>query len=153
MNDMMLILMLCAGSLLVILLGMYVQSRSIRRRLALLLTRLSRGERVQVEDFEFIDGARLEQMQYPFTALDGQIIAQARKLHREELAVTLTKPLQAVFGNYEYLIRGGFEGLDERGMPFVLEREGYVYIACGMRRGHLRPCITEVGTGKHPVLD
>ena len=152
MKDLLMIFGPCAASLLLILLGMFLHSCSIRRRLAALLTRLSRGERVQVEDFEFIDGARPEQLQYPFSRLDGQLIAQARELRREELAVTLTKPLQAVFDNYEYRIDGCFEGLDARGTPFAIRREGYVYIRCGMRRGHFQPCIMEVRTGSRPVL-
>lgn len=153
MSDMMWILAMVAGALAVILLCMYVQSRVIRKGLASLLTRLSRGERVQVNDFEFIDGARLEQMQYPFTALDGQLIAQARELRREELEVTLTKPMQAVFGDYEYHIRGRFEGLDAHGLPFALDREGYVCITCNMYRGHLLPCITDIHTGKRSAWD
>lgn len=148
MRDAMLILAMVAGTIAVILLCMYVQSRVICKGLAALLMRLSRGERVQVNDFEFIDGARLEQMQYPFTALDGQLIAQARELHWEELEVTLTKPMQAVFGDYEYHIRGRFEGLDAHGLPFALDRDGYVLITCSMYRGHLLPCITDIHTGK-----
>lgn len=153
MKDVVLILAMLAGAVVVVLLCMYVQSRVIRKGLASLLTRLSRGEGVQVNDFEFIDGARLEQMQYPFTALDGQLIAQARELRREELEVTLTKPMQAVFGDYEYHIRGLFEGLDAHGLPFALDRDGYVRITCNMYRGHLLPCITDIHTGKRSMLE
>lgn len=153
MKEGLLILVMFAGAVVVVLLCMYVQSRVIRKGLASLLTRLSRGERVQVNDFEFIDGARLEQMQYPFTALDGQLIAQARELRREELEVTLTKPLQAVLGDYEYHIRGRFEGLDAHGLPFALDREGYVCITCNMHRGHLLPCITHIRKGKRSAWD
>lgn len=153
MNEVMLILAMSAGTVPVILLCMYVQSCSIRRRLAALLMRLSRGERVQVNHFELIDGARLEQLQFPFSRLDGQIIAQARELRRDELTVTLTKPLQAVFGHYEYHIRGRIEGLDAHGLPFALDREGYVCIRCGMRRGHLLPCIADIRTEKRSAWD
>lgn len=153
MNDLLMIFGLCGSAMLLVLLGMFLHSCSIRRRLAALLTRLSRGEKVQVEDFEFIDGARLGQMQYPFTALDGQLIAQARELRRDKLTVTLQHPLQAVFGNYEYHVEGCFEGLDARGMPFTIRREGYVCITCGMRRGHLLPCITDISTGKRSAWD
>ncbi len=142
-KDLLLILVPVAIMLPLVLLGMYAHSCSIRRRLTRLLTRLSRGEAAQAEDFSF-DGVRLEQLRYPFTAQDGQIIAAARELHRETLTVTLTRPLQAVFGDYAYHISGCFEGLDARGNPFRLKREGWLCITCTMRRGHIRPCITQV---------
>lgn len=144
MNDLLMVFVTVAVML---LLGMYLQSCSIRRRMTALLGRICRGDLSQTEDFVFHETS-MEQLCGPFTVAELCRVAGADEMTVQELTIEPLQPLLAVFGSYIYHIRGRFEGLDAAGRPFRVEREGWLRIWCGMRRGHLLPCVTGVVTGK-----
>lgn len=147
MNELLIIFITCGAGLLLILLGMYLQSCSIRRGLTALLQRICRGDLSQTEDFVFLDSG-MEQLCGPFTVAELRRVAGAGETTVQELIIEPRRPLMAVFGSYIYHIRGRFEGLDAAGQPFRVERDGWLRIWCGMRRGHFRPCITGIVKGK-----
>lgn len=149
MNELLIIFITCGAGLLLVMLGMYLQSCSIRRRLTALLRRICLGDLSQTEDFVFLETG-MEQLCGPFTVAELRRVAGASEMTVRELTVEPLQPLLAVFGSYIYHIRGCFEGLDAAGQPFRVERDGWLRIWCGMRRGYFRPCITGIVKGKDP---
>ena len=149
MKDLLVILFVAALGMLVIMAAMYIASCCDRRRLTALLERICRGDLTAPESYEFIN-TRIEQLCYPFSIGDVRAIAVASELRRQELTVEPLYPGQAFWGNYYYHIRGCFEGLDGQGLPFVLQREGWLCIECRQMRGHWKSCILQVQRRSQP---
>lgn len=121
------------------------------RKLTALLTRMYRGEFYEDPFFEFRP-ARAEQLYFPFTWAELCTVANASSLSRRDLSVRLLYPVRAALrGEFNYLVRACYEGRDERGAAFTLDRRGYLRICCSwdLRHGYHPPVIRRIETRKH----
>lgn len=123
----------------------------LHRKLKALLMHVYRGEFYEDPFFEFRP-ARAEQLYFPFAWAELCTVANASALSRQELNIRLLYPARAVFlGEFNYLVRACYEGSDERGAAFTLDRKGYLCIRCSwdLRRGYHPPVIRHIETRKY----
>lgn len=118
------------------------------RKLTALLSRMYRGEFYEDPFFEFRQ-ARAEQLYFPFTWAELRTIANASGLIRQDLRVRLLYPVRTIFlGEFNYLVKVCYEGRDEHGAAFILDRKGYLCIRCSwdLRHGYQPPVIWRIDT-------
>lgn len=140
-------LIIMLALLILLLLPAYIM----HRKLKALLTRMYRGEFYEDTFFEFRP-ARAEQLYFPFTWAELCTIVHASALSRRELSVRLLYPARAAFlGEFNYLVKACYEGLDERGAAFIFDRKGYLRIRCSwdLRHGYHPPVIRRIETRKY----
>ena len=126
-------------------------SRIRSRKLIDALTRLYQGNLHAFEDFHFLD-TQVMHLYFPFSESELRRIDRCRDYTRHDLTVELLHPRQAFWGNYYFHIACHYEGVDDQYQPFTLQKEGYLYIACGDLRGHWLPCITHVERRSQPFI-
>lgn len=117
----------------------------IGRKLKRMLERLYSGDWSATEEFDYDNVAAVE-LCGPLTQYEVQRMACSLEADRREVRVTLLRFWSALVENYEFRVSVDFAGTDAAGVPFTLQREGVIGIGCGLRRGHLLPCITWVQT-------
>lgn len=113
--------------------------------------RMYRGEFCEDMFFEFRP-ARAEQLYFPFTWAELCMVANAGTFSRRELSVRLLYPVRAIlFGEFNYLVKACYEGRDEHGTAFMLDRKGYLRIRCSwdLRHGYHPPVIRRIETRKY----
>ena len=121
------------------------------RKLTALLIRMYRGEFYEDSFFEFRP-ARAEQLYFPFTWSELRTITNASVLSRQDLSLRLLYPVRAIlFGEFNYLVKACYEGCNEHGAAFTLERKGYLCIRCtwDLRHGYHPPVIRCIETRKY----
>ena len=151
MHDIPLTLPYILALLMLLPLIIYFASRRIGRKLTHALNRLYRGDLHAFEDFHFLD-TKLNQLYFPFTENELRQLGRCRDFTQQDLTVELLYPRRAFWGNYYFRIACHYEGVDDQYQPFTLQKEGYLYIACGDLRGHWLPCITHVERRSKPFI-
>lgn len=149
MADLSFVIIALAVWLPIILLVMWLSGWRTGKKLTRMLEQLYQGDLAAVEAFDFLN-VQPEKLYYPFTEWEMRRIAHCGIGRKHDLTVRLMHPLQAMVGNYYYHVAWDFEGTDDQGRPFTLQREGYLFIECSYYRGHFAPCITSVQTRRRP---
>ena len=137
--------------LLLLPLIIYISTRRNGKKLTDALTRLYQGNLHAFEHFHFLD-TQVTHLYFPFSESELRRIDRWRDYTRHDLTVELLHPRQAFWGNYYFHIACHYEGVDDQYQPFTLQKEGYLYIACGDLRGHWLPCITHVERRSQPFI-
>lgn len=137
--------------LLLLPLIIYISTRRNGKKLTDALTRLYQGNLHAFEHFHFLD-TQVMHLYFPFSESELRRIGRCRDYTRHDLTVELLHPRQAFWGNYYFHIACHYEGVDDQYQPFTLQKEGYLYIACGDLRGHWLPCITHVERRSQPFI-
>ncbi len=137
--------------LLLLPLIIYISTRRNGKKLTDALTSLYQGNLHAFEHFRFLD-TQVTHLYFPFSESELRRIGRCRDYTRHDLTVELLHPRQAFWGNYYFHIACHYEGVDDQYQPFTLQKEGYLYIACGDLRGHWLPCITHVERRSQPFI-
>lgn len=149
MADLSFVIIALAVWLPIVLLVMCLSGWRTGKKLTRMLEQLYQGDLAAVKEFDLLN-VQPEKLYYPFTEGELRRIARCGIGTKHDLTVRLMHPMQALFGNYYYHVAWDYEGTDDLGRAFTLQREGYLFIECSHYRGHFALCITSVQTRRRP---